>query len=576
MMQAIPLSAQECTLIMDMTGDTTALGLPVQTRDFQKGPGQFEFDSEYHAYIKAMHGREVRIAFSKQLPDLDETTRQNFAFYIFNIWDSFWRIYGGFPFDSFSIIFRYGPARVDGGWSIGYEVPYPYAAEPHCRRFLSHTHETFHAWWFGGGSDSAITAVDRWREAWTDGINDYYMDRTYALFKNNIRNLAEAHQDFNNLMRGDNLTWYLQKIKGTADDIPTIEMGKWAQNQDDRRLHSYRKGALIGYLLDKILHEDGTSLDALIRYLYHHFNHGLLLITSEDIRDAAGTLTGKDYTQFFNDYVFGNTALPVDVNTQFNLFQRNTKDDFDRDGYSDFLWHHRGSGDVALWSMKGSQLLQPVSIRRVSDTNWRIVGTPDLNGDGKPDLLWQHQTSGQIAGWYMNGVNFQSAVGVNTIPDTNWKIVGTPDLNADGKPDILWQHQSGGQVVVWYMDGVSLIGSAGINTIPDTNWLIVATPDLNADGKPDILWQHQTSGQVAVWYMDGATLLSAAVIATVPDTNWKIVGAHDISGDNKPDLIWHNQATGELAVWYMADTTLIRSEGIGTVGDTNWTVAGPR
>ena len=32
-----------------------------------------------------------------------------------------------------------------------------------------------------------------------------------------------------------------------------------------------------------------------------------------------------------------------------------------------------------------------LSINRVSDPNWVIVGAGDTNGDGRADIVWQHK-----------------------------------------------------------------------------------------------------------------------------------------------------------------------------------------
>ncbi len=74
---------------------------------------------------------------------------------------------------------------------------------------------------------------------------------------------------------------------------------------------------------------------------------------------------------------------------------------------------------------------------------------------------------------YMNLVAPSSTQGISTVSDMNWQIVGTPDLNSDGKPDILWRNTSGGQLALWYMNGVSFVSGQGVSTVADQNWQIV-------------------------------------------------------------------------------------------------------
>ena len=119
------------------------------------------------------------------------------------------------------------------------------------------------------------------------------------------------------------LNYYLENIKGTEDDISLIEMGyKWANT--DKARYFYVKGALVAYLIDEKLHEDGSNLDALMNYMYHAFDYGLKTYCSEDIRDACETLTGRDYEQFFDSYVFGSIPLPLDYNTKFKFYTNST------------------------------------------------------------------------------------------------------------------------------------------------------------------------------------------------------------------------------------------------------------
>ncbi|HUD85110.1 MAG TPA: VCBS repeat-containing protein, partial [Xanthobacteraceae bacterium] len=77
--------------------------------------------------------------------------------------------------------------------------------------------------------------------------------------------------------------------------------------------------------------------------------------------------------------------------------------DFNGDGNADMLWHD-SSGDLAIWEMSGTTILNPNNSGLGSvPTAWSIVGTGDFNGDGYADILWRNTTTGDVAIWEMNG-----------------------------------------------------------------------------------------------------------------------------------------------------------------------------
>jgi len=78
--------------------------------------------------------------------------------------------------------------------------------------------------------------------------------------------------------------------------------------------------------------------------------------------------------------------------------------DTNRDGRADIVWQHKTEGWVGVWSLDGARVIntQYLSINKLTDLNWTIVGVRDINGDRHADLLWQ-RTDGTLGTWYLNG-----------------------------------------------------------------------------------------------------------------------------------------------------------------------------
>src|SRR4051812_3275732 len=55
----------------------------------------------------------------------------------------------------------------------------------------------------------------------------------------------------------------------------------------------------------------------------------------------------------------------------------------------------------------------------------------DFNGDGKADIIWYSATTGSSSIWLMNGTGKSGSAVI--LSDPNWKVIQTPDLNGDGK-----------------------------------------------------------------------------------------------------------------------------------------------
>jgi len=152
--------------------------------------------------------------------------------------------------------------------------------------------------------------------------------------------------------------------------------------------------------------------------------------------------------------------------------------DFNGDGKPDLFWHHNTTGELAVWYMDGRTLINSVYTSHfVADLTWRVVAVDDMDGDGDADLIWRNTGNGEMAIWFMNGRTLADSyyLSVRFVTDANWKVVGSGDFNADGRIDLIWQHDGTGDVAAWYMNGRTLIDSVALSPgrVIDLNWKIV-------------------------------------------------------------------------------------------------------
>ncbi len=205
--------------------------------------------------------------------------------------------------------------------------------------------------------------------------------------------------------------------------------------------------------------------------------------------------------------------------------------DLNGDGMPDIVWQHVVDGWLAVWLMKGNAVLRTelLSIDRVADVNWTIQAVGDIDRDGRADLIWRHRTAGWIAAWLMSGSQVLSTkdLSINRLADTDWEIVGAGDTNGDRAADIVWQHRTQGWLAVWYLNGTQVVGTQllSIPRMPDPAWHIRGVGDCTGDGLADLLWQNDTSGGLALWSLNGVTVTGTWNLSSPRvDINWRIVG----------------------------------------------------
>ena len=108
---------------------------------------------------------------------------------------------------------------------------------------------------------------------------------------------------------------------------------------------------------------------------------------------------------------------------------------------------------------------------------WQIVGTGDLDQDGFTDLVLHHDTSGDLSWFKLDGYAQVSGASLTpaSMSNTQWKIQGTGDMDADGQTDLLWRNAGTGELAVWFMNGTALrtstVPTPGI--VSDLLWRMV-------------------------------------------------------------------------------------------------------
>jgi hypothetical protein len=244
------------------------------------------------------------------------------------------------------------------------------------------------------------------------------------------------------------------------------------------------------------------------------------------------------------------------------------------------FWRNNVTGAVASWHMSGNQQVSGGSVGPVvADLEWQIVGTGDFNRDGYTDLVWHHNTQGWVSIWLLGG---DSMIGGVQLPlrvaDTNWRVQAVGDLNQDGYPDLIWQHRTQGKVSVWTMRGTVMVEGHLLSpdTIADGRWKIIGTGDYDQDGHTDLFWRHDTTGQLSAWRMNGSTMVGGTSMTpgAVADTNWKVVAITDFNGDNRPDFVWQHE-NGGISTWILNGTTMTAGKPlIPANAPASWRIVG--
>jgi len=195
----------------------------------------------------------------------------------------------------------------------------------------------------------------------------------------------------------------------------------------------------------------------------------------------------------------------------------------------------------------------------------------DFNNDGYPDYLLNNVNTGGTVVWYMrNNVHLGSAPGP-TVP-AGWRVAGVVDFNGDNHPDYLLYNASTGGTVVWYVRNNVHIGSAPGPTVP-AGWILAGVGDFNGDDQPDYLLFNPTTRGTVIWYMNNNVRIGSTHGPMLP-AGWEVAGVADFNRDVHPDYLLFNPATRGTVIWYMNNNIHVTSI-YGPTLPAGWSVVAP-
>jgi predicted metalloprotease with PDZ domain len=228
------------------------------------------------------------------------------------------------PFDHYLFIFHFPRGPAGGGMEHAYSTAIDASADRVKSNPLSladvTAHEFFHLWNVKRIRPQSLEPVDYTQEQYTralwfsEGVTSTVADymRVRAGYLDEKGFLSELAADIRHLeSRPARLT---QSVEESSLDA---WLEKYPQYESPQRSISYyNKGEILGMLLDLQMREASAgkrSLRDLFLWMNQHYaKQGKFFPDSRGVEEAAESVTGADFREFFARYVAGTDAIPYD------------------------------------------------------------------------------------------------------------------------------------------------------------------------------------------------------------------------------------------------------------------------
>ena len=221
--------------------------------------------------------------------------------------------------------------------------------------------------------------------------------------------------------------------------------------------------------------------------------------------------------------------------------------DLNGDGQEDLLWEDARTGRLVAWLMNGASAGDVLETRTLlEDPAWRLVQTGDFNGDGRDDLLFANETTGEVVMWLMDGTTVLESKSWNWA--RNWRAVGAADINGDGKDDLIWESRTNRECAVWLMSGTEILVS-GVPWTRPQGAQVSAAADIAGDGLVELLVDGTLpNGPQALQLRASAPPMPIAQVSAAsdwpPKRDPQIMAVGDVAGTGANTIFWRQGPTG--------------------------------
>ena len=185
------------------------------------------------------------------------------------------------------------------------------------------------------------------------------------------------------------------------------------------------------------------------------------------------------------------------------------------------------------------------------DSDWRLLGSGDVNEDGRSDLFFRNRHTGE------NRLYTLSADGRRLRPYTlkklpvRWEAKGIADINNDGIDDLIFRNRNTGQIRIQLLRPNGLSSRALYSVKLPLVWTLVGVEDFNGDGVADLFYRNRQTGRnrIVLLQRNGTSRRTLYPPRIAPE--WHLVQVTDFNDDMVPDLLYHNRNTGKVRIVFL-------------------------